>query len=113
MALKSNLSKIARDLPQTLDDAVRATAEGVDDVRREYVPVDEGDLRDSGKVIPQGNAAYTVEEGDGLAYAPFVEYGTEKMQAQPHMTPAAEAGKSALRQNIVNGVNDTVSKYGI
>lgn len=46
-------------------------------------PVDTGTLRDS--IIHDGGRVYTDVE-----YAPFVEYGTSDMPAQPFMRPAAD-----------------------
>ncbi len=49
-------------------------------------PVDTGNLRNSITHTSDDNAAYI---GTNVEYAPYVEYGTYKMPAQPFLKPAA------------------------
>jgi HK97 gp10 family phage protein len=53
------------------------------------VPVDEGDLKESGKYSSEG-----VEYGTD--HAVHVEFGTVKMRAQPYLRPAVENQKDEL-----------------
>ena len=51
-------------------------------------PVDTGNLRGSitHEVDTAGNAVYI---GTNVEYAPYVEFGTRRMHAQPYLRPAA------------------------
>ncbi|WP_214807617.1 HK97-gp10 family putative phage morphogenesis protein [Exiguobacterium sp. s102] len=69
--------------------AVQTSTMAIESGAKRLAPVDTGQLRSSikGKVSGggyEGNVTPTVE------HAPFVEYGTRKMPAQPYMLPAAE-----------------------
>lgn len=94
MTLKSNIPRLRRALPDALDTATAQAAGRVKDVRDDLVPVDTSALLRSGRVIRHDAARYEVREGEGLpdARAAYTEYGTSRMAAQPHMTPAAAEG---------------------
>ncbi|MCR6096855.1 HK97 gp10 family phage protein [Salipaludibacillus agaradhaerens] len=49
------------------------------------------------------NSDKTVTIGTPVEYAPYVEKGTSRQQAQPYLTPAVEDNKSAI-QKIVESV---------
>jgi hypothetical protein len=103
MALKSRIPAIARVLPKALDKAAEETAKLVKKERDRLVPYDSGDLLESGEALPGPQLGHWfVEEGAGLpdARASYTEYGTDKQDAQPHMTPAAELGRKALPANV-------------
>jgi hypothetical protein len=110
MTLKSNIPALRGAILPALDASVGETAGVVKQERDARVPVDTGALRRSGRIVRHAAAHYEVREGDGLpdARARFTEYGTSRMQAIPHFTPAAEAGrrdigpraKAALRKAI-------------
>lgn len=59
---------------------------------KQKAPVDTGTLRRSYHAEPDRSDAsgLTVVVGTNLEYAPFVEFGTSKMAAQPHLQPAFE-----------------------
>lgn len=56
-------------------------------------PVDTGNLRASIHTT-KGKLEDTV--GSGVEYAPYVEFGTYKMRAQPYMQPGADAAQQRL-----------------
>ncbi len=59
-------------------------------------PVDTGNLRRSYVTQPQNGPADMEQVfliGTNVNYAPFVELGTSKMQAQPHLGPALAKAK--------------------
>lgn len=64
-------------------------------------PVDTGALRDSmhinGKSTPNGAQASV---STNLEYAPYVEFGTSRQQAQPYLHPALQKNRRAVK-NIV------------
>lgn len=98
----SKLIAFRAGLPQAIDDGVHDTAIQVIEVRNEYVPVDTGDLLNSGEINQIDSGVWEVSEGNGLpdARAAFTEFGTDKAPAQPHMTPAAEQNRANLATNI-------------
>lgn len=51
-------------------------------------PVDTGRLRAS--INTQKTGKMQVQVGSNVEYAPYVEYGTSKMQAQPYLRPAVD-----------------------
>jgi HK97 gp10 family phage protein len=59
-------------------------------------PVDTGNLRRSYVTQPQSSPADKTQVflvGTNVNYAMFVEFGTSKMQAQPHLGPALAKAK--------------------
>jgi HK97 gp10 family phage protein len=108
MALKSNLGTFARGIAQAVDAGVEETAEQVKATRDPLTPVDTSALLKSGKVERQAQGVWIVSEGEGLpdARAIFTEYGTHKMAAQPHMTPAATQNASNLPKNVTKHLQD-------
>jgi hypothetical protein len=116
MALKSKLNVFARGLPKALDKAAEQTAKAVKAERDKLVPIDTGDLLDSGEVLPgEDVGAWLVREGAGLsdARAAFTEYGTARMAAQPHMTPAAERHRGTLADNVAAQLKVLEGKAGV
>lgn len=63
-------------------------------------PVDTGRLRDSiassSSILTKGHPIMQAEIGTNVEYAPYVEYGTKRMKAQPFMRTGAEASKDAI-----------------
>lgn len=58
-------------------------------------PVDTGNLRDSIKYrVDESEAAVII--GTNVEYAPYVEFGTAKMQAQPYLRPAVIENKEQI-----------------
>ena len=68
-------------------------------------PVDTGNLRGSYsyKVEPEKKS---VTIGTAVDYAPYVEKGTSKQQAQPHLTPAVEENLSIIPGVFATAVKD-------
>lgn len=95
------LQTFAADIGKAVDAGVQQTAEAIAQEAQRLVPVDTGALRTSIEVFGAGGSgARTVEAGQGLDYAAFVEYGTAKAPAQPFMTPAAARHRADLPKNI-------------
>lgn len=114
MALKkAGLKTFQKGLPLALDRAAKATAEAALQIRNGLVPVDTGALKDSGETLAGPRLGFwTMREGAGLpdARARFSEFGTARMAAQPHMTPAAEQSRPILRKNIASQVKALAGK---
>lgn len=58
------------------------------------VPVDRGDLKDSGEIIDTNGVKVIYTAGHAL----FVEMGTYKMAAQPYLRPAIDNNKNRLAE---------------
>lgn len=69
---------------------------------KQLSPVKTGALKQSYGAVPIDST--TVQIGSDMPYARFVEYGTSKMGAQPHLTPAfhqaEDTFKARLKQEI-------------
>ena len=69
-------------------------------------PVKTGNLR--------GSISFKVESedearvGTNVEYAPYVEYGTKKMSAQPYLRPALANNKSAIEKMIADAISKAV-----
>lgn len=96
VSVKLNLSRLRRVLQgekAAIDRGAKAYADAVLDLAQQLAPVDEGDLRESGEVVPgDTQGSYKVQFGRGLPdnRAIYQEFGTSKMAAQPYLTPATQ-----------------------
>jgi hypothetical protein len=93
--------KLAVELPVMSREECRATAQEVVDIARDLVPVLTGALQGTIKVNAVANG-YTASAGDPplVVYAPFVEYGTRFMAAEPYFTPAVEAAAPDFQRRM-------------
>lgn len=89
--------KITTEVTDNTDEFIRLMQEGVrvalevvglqaENYAKYICPVDTGRLRNSITHTSDGEYAYI---GTNVEYAPYVEYGTSKTQAQPFLKPAA------------------------
>jgi len=85
-----NFDKIKKKLEKQkkLEEAVERIAYLIEGEAKKICPVDTGRLRASIHVGKIKNSAYYV--GTNVHYAPYVEFGTRKMTAQPYLRPAAK-----------------------
>ena len=94
---------MSRALPKIVDAIAKFYIETVYDFSQDFVPVDSGELKDSGHIdkIPGGyRLVYDAKNRSGQSYAGYVEYGTTRTPAQPFLNPAAEAAYGLLGSNI-------------
>lgn len=91
------MPRLRAALLQLTDEGARATrreikraALAVEGGAKERCPVDTGRLRASvtHEVAPDGLSAVV---GTNVEYAPYIEFGTSRMHAQPFLFPALEA----------------------
>lgn len=103
----NHFGPIAEQLPKAASQIIRAAALKIEADAKRLAPVDTGFLKSSiyastsqgsdysgtGGALPEVTPSSDQEAivGVGAEYAQYVEYGTWKMQAQPFLTPAAEA----------------------
>jgi len=88
----------ANKLVDEIDAAVEAGADLVQDMAITLVPVRTGLLKSTIHVEPTGQMMERrVRAGGGEApYAPYVEFGTRRMGAQPYMRPSLDARKAEI-----------------
>lgn len=93
------MSVASISLTDNVDDFIRATKEQraraleavgmqAENYAKLLCPVDTGNLRNS-ITHEQGGEDFEVV-GTNVEYAPYVEYGTQRMKAQPYIKPAVE-----------------------
>lgn len=92
---KNRLPKIAAIVQAGIGDCVRETLTEIEqDVKggAHAAPYQTGNLRRSYHQEMTGPHSGTVGNDPSIAhYAPYVEFGTHRAPAQPHLIPAAEA----------------------
>ncbi|KAB0538470.1 HK97 gp10 family phage protein [Pseudochrobactrum saccharolyticum] len=120
------LSKVAK---QEIKQALEQSAEEIVSLAKSLVPVDQGALRDSigwtwgkvpkgamtiGKVAEAslaGELTITIYAGNSDAfYARWVEFGTQKMGAQPYFYPSYRANKKSTRNRIRSSVRQAAKQ---
>jgi hypothetical protein len=94
--MKSRIPQLRKRLQGAAGRAAHTAAQAAKATRDARCPVDTGALLNSGVLRQINTQTWQLREGDGLSYAPYVEYGTSRAAAQPHMTPAAETARSVL-----------------
>lgn len=131
-----NLRRKLKAMPQRIEAQIRAALEKSADeivaMAKALVPVDSGALRDSigwtwgdppsGAMVlgtaKEGEMRITIyagtrdkKLGDADAfYARFVEFGTQKMSAQPFFYPSYRANKKRARGRITRAINKAVKE---
>lgn len=94
--LQRNFTRLREAVPASeLSDIMAGI---VFDISQTLVPVDTGDLRDSGEIAQEGDAFVVQYLADHAAH---VEFGTSRMAAQPFLRPAM-----ARAEEIVKAVEE-------
>lgn len=93
MSVEKNLSLYTAKLKNALNENRDAVAEELVKKARSKAPVVTGQLRDSITII---RVFSNLEVGPTVNYAPYVEFGTSKMEAQPFLQPATEEIRATL-----------------
>jgi len=128
-SLARKLKAIPQEAKSEIRKALEASAEEIVRLAKNLVPVDDGDLQMSiswtwgaapkgamvlGNVIgpsDKNDLTITIYAGGGEAfYARWVEFGTQKMAAQPFFLPAYRANRKRARARISRGVNKAAKK---
>lgn len=106
--IEHNIDDVINSLERSVEKAIKAaekelqlTALEIERDAKLNAPVDTGMLRAS---ITSTGSGSEYEIGTNLEYAPFVEYGTRYMAAQPFLFPAFEKGVKDLKKNINKAV---------
>lgn len=89
----NHFDRIARHLPEVMGEIVRKTAFEIEATAKRRAPVDTGNLKASIKTTANDRTRRRATVWTNVKYAPFVEYGTRYMAAQPYLIPAAEQAR--------------------
>ena len=95
--LNQYFARMIKDAPEMMEAIVEDVALRVDKEAKKNCPVDTGNLRGSITVDINGVEA---EVGTNVEYAPFVEYGTRFMDAQPFVQPALEEQSAKFKSDM-------------
>lgn len=104
--LVSNLSKIAAAAPAAASAALLKTAADITSLTKQLTPVDTGNLKHSYGALPLSPNRVLV--GTDVEYGKFVEYGTSRMSAQPHLTPAFHQSESTFKKNLADEIKKII-----
>lgn len=95
---QSMLGKIIVGSEREASNVVFKTVKDIETDAKDLAAVDTGKMRASTKGKMTGKLSGEVNVG--AEYAPHVEYGTEKMDAQPFITPAAERNRQPFEDGM-------------
>jgi len=104
-AMKHAPALIAEELGKAVRDLVLL----VEGEAKKRCPVDTGQLRASITPVIESWAAGYV--GTNTAYAPYVEYGTRKMAAQPFLEPAFLEGKKQADKIFGDAIARAIARH--
>ena len=96
-------------ITEELGTAVRDLVLLVEAEAKKLCPVDTGKLRASITPVIESWAAGYV--GTNTHYAPYVEYGTRKMDAQPFLEPAFLEGKKQASKIFGQAVSRAIARF--
>lgn len=100
-ALARDLEAVGPKVMAMVRNAVKKSAFDVQRLAQMRAPYETGALKNSIGVTFGGNAhGASATIGPTVHYAPYLEYGTHKMAAQPYMRPAADAVAPSFAQAI-------------
>ena len=96
--LVSRLTFIADHIDEAVSLALHDTAQFILMLVRFYAPVKSGWLRDSYQ--KESVEQLYIIIGTMVNYAAFIEFGTHKMAAQPHLTPAFHQAYEFFKERV-------------
>lgn len=99
MSYRSNIPKIMRKMKENERKALEAVGFFVTREVKKRAPVDTGRLRSSYRhQVDLGQR--NVKIGTDVQYSPYLEFGTSKQRAQPHLRPAMEENKNQIQKIV-------------
>lgn len=98
--LNPKISKRVRDVVNEISLNVQRGA-------KQRCPVDTGRLRSSIHIIFRKDGLGS-EVGTDVEYAPYVEFGTKRMSAQPYLFPAWEEYRDEYVERMTQALNNAV-----
>lgn len=128
-SLRRKLKLIPQEAKAEIRKALEASADEIVKMAKSLAPVDSGDLQMSvswtwgeapkgsmllGRVVgpnDKNDLTITIYAGGSEAfYARWIEFGTEKMKAQPFFLPSYRANRKRARARITRGVTKAAKK---
>lgn len=94
---RSNRREVIRRLRVSQERALEAAGVFVQGEVMTRSPVDTGRLRDSYEYEVEDNE---VTIGSNVEYAPYVEFGTSRQDAQPHLRPSITQNQDRIEELI-------------
>lgn len=122
--LRAVLRRLPANIKKEVQDGLTKSGQGINDLQRSYVSVDDGDLRDSIRTIPfsKGGIGIIIAAGGPTTtrpvragqsapydYAMAQELGTQKMLASPFFYPAYRQKKSGMKRKASLAVKKAVA----
>ena len=107
--LQAALKAVPEVVTEELGRAVRELVLLVEAEAKTRCAVDTGKLRASIMPVIESWAAGYV--GTNTAYAPYVEYGTRKMPAQPYLEPAFEEGRKQAGKIFGQAIARVIARF--
>lgn len=103
--LSDKLNHASDDAKKEIKNALLLSALAIERDAKINCPVDTGLLRNSiTHKVEEDSDKITATTGTNTEYAPYVEYGTSKMPAQPYLRPAYEKNKDAITRMIKQAI---------
>ena len=87
-----------RQFDAQLDDVIQIAARNIESRAKQLVPVDTGDTQSSIEARSPKKMEWRI--GPTTEYAPFLEFGTERMSARPYLIPSIEHEKPRIKKAI-------------
>ena len=107
--LQAALKAVPEVVAEELGKGVRDLVLLVEGEAKKRCPVDTGKLRASITPVIESWAAGYV--GTNTEYAPYVEYGTRKMPAQPYLEPAFEEGRKQAKKIFGEAIARAIARF--
>lgn len=117
------MKRIPENVRRAAQEVIDANAADLVATQKSFVPVDEGDLRESirtfplgglrvGAVVKAGGATTTRPVRNGISvtfdYALAQEFGTENMQANPFFFPAYRLNKRKHKARVTRAIKKAI-----
>ena len=106
--VNDKVSKAMKLYPQEARKAMELSCITVENKAKHLVPVDTGRLKSSITYkVSQSVYDITGTIGTDVEYAPYVELGTSRMNAQPFLVPALYGSKAEIKkifEDVLNGI---------
>lgn len=100
----ANIRKLSPELKREISQQVAKSALNIQKGAKERCPVDTGALRNSITVDFYGQMS--AEIAPHMPYAPYVEFGTRKMKAQPYLFPAFEEERPKFEAGLKKAIEE-------
>jgi HK97 gp10 family phage protein len=110
--LAETITEIEEALTGKLGEAMVTAVLLIESTAKELAPVDTGRLRSSiaSKVKKIAEDEVQGFVGTNVEYAPYVEWGTSKMEAQPYLRPAVNAHREDIRDLFREAVEESIEE---